>query len=413
MLKNYIILCCGCDYDVFPYDVLKIKLLIQYIAYIIFNKTTVDGHYEPTATQIINQYSRESTPILIVKKQSLEKSCASFAKSFPLSRIFYSIKANSDKRVLEIVSRAGLDFDIATSGELKMLKELGVMANRIIYSAPTKLSNDIREAYEYGVNLFAFDSEIEVDKLTKFAPGSQVVLRLVVDNEGSEWPLARKFGVEGDEVIKLSRYAESKGLHVAGLTFHVGSQNTKKLAWSWALERVWASWLELKRQGINIQFINIGGGFPVVYSKSVVALSDIAKSILSYKDKLFGKDIDIWVEPGRGLVAESGFLLTSVINRARRASGDWLYLDAGVFNGLYEAVEGFRFPIYTNAKGRRRKRFVLCGPSCDSMDKVMEDALLPSGVTYGDKLLFCCAGAYTTAMEHYNGLAFPDTIIAY
>lgn len=357
---------------------------------------------------ILSIASDVKTPVLILFEDEIEAKCREFQDVFESTPIYYSLKANSHPSVVSIVDKTGIDFDVASWGEIKILKRLGVDPGRIIYSAPTKLPDDIEKAFSYGIDVFAFDSKLEVQKLSMLAPGAKVVARLAVDNEGSEWPLVRKFGVTNEEAIKLMVLAKECGLKPAGLTFHVGSQNLKAATWLRALERAWVVWIELKRLGIYLDFINVGGGFPVRYLKRVPSVGNIANAIMTQKKKLFGSDVQLYIEPGRCLVGEAGVLVSSVVNRAARDGEEWLYLDTGVYHGLQETIEGFRYEVLSDRTAKRKRSFVLCGPTCDSTDKIMEDVRLPEGMTLDDKIVFLSAGAYTNAYEHYNGYTYPS-----
>ena len=113
---------------------------------------------------------------------------------------------------------------------------------RIISSNPVKTFKFLKMAASYGVSYFAYDSEDEADKMAKFLPGCNVYVRLSVPNEGSEWPLSKKFGVEIDKAAELLLYAREKGLNPVGVTFHVGSQCTNIYNWNSALDKAKALW---------------------------------------------------------------------------------------------------------------------------------------------------------------------------
>lgn len=357
--------------------------------------------------------STGTTPYVIYDTALLHSNCKDFKTLFKPHPIFFSVKANSTPSILRIVKDEELNFDVASWEEVKILKSINVPAKRIIFSAPTKIPSDIKRAYAYGIRVFAFDSKEELDKLAKLAPNSEVFARLAVDNEGSEWPLVRKFGLTNEEALEYIPYATKLGLNPIGFTFHVGSQNVKPSTWTRALERVYSVWIEFKLKNIDLPIINIGGGFPVYYHKDVPSLKKIADEIKSSTEKLFDKHVSLNIEPGRRLVGNTGLLVTTVVNRAQRDGDEWLYLDVGVFSGLQETLEGFRYPVVPENKypKNRNKMFVLCGPTCDSVDTLMKDVSLPRDIKVGDRLFILSAGAYITSMEHYNGFKYPKSVI--
>lgn len=359
----------------------------------------------------VKQVKDTETPYLFIDKDILKENVKRFMSSLPDSSIYYSVKANNTPEVLSILKKEGVNFDVASWEEIKILKKLGVGPNRMVFSAPTKIPRDIKNAYDFGITTYAFDSRMEVEKLSTIAPGSQVIARLIVDNTGSEWPLIRKFGLTNEEAITYMSYAKEKGLVPFGLSFHVGSQNLRPLSWKRALEKTYRVWKELKRKNIHLPVINLGGGFPVEYTKNVPQIEDVAEIISKAKTDLFNNEVTFYIEPGRRMVGNSGILVASVISRARRGLAEWLYLDTGVFHGFQETLEGFRYVVRTDKKHEKEKLYVLSGPTCDSTDVIMEDVLLPDNMSLGDKLYFFSCGAYSTSYERYNGFRYPETII--
>lgn len=350
----------------------------------------------------------KKTPYLILDLENVKSNVHAFQAAFPNTTIFYAVKANSNPDILEIMDQEKIEFDVASWGEVEYLRKLGVNSGRIVFSAPTKISEHIRLAYESGVKLFAFDSKLELEKINRLAPGSKVIARLIVKNTGSEWPLERKFGMHDDECFELMNLAKPLGLIPWGITFHVGSQNLRPETWAEAMWQAGELAKRLSKEKIHIGMVNAGGGMPAQYCRDIPCLEEIANVILEAKRKYFERKVKLCVEPGRGLVAEAGIMVSTVINRTIRDGENWLYLDAGIFHGLYEAHEGIRFPILTEREKDPRSEFIVAGPSCDSVDIIMENVSLPSTLTVGDVVYIQTAGAYTTSVERYNGIDFPS-----
>ena len=152
------------------------------------------------------------------------------------------MKANPDIEILRFLNDLKLGFEISSEGELEILSSLGVEPERIISSNPVKSLKFLNLASSYGINYFSYDSEDEIEKLSQFVPRCNVYVRLSVPNEGSEWPLSKKFGVELDEAAALLSAAKEKGLNPVGITFHVGSQCTNIYNWHIALDKAKALW---------------------------------------------------------------------------------------------------------------------------------------------------------------------------
>jgi len=355
----------------------------------------------------------DQTPFLVLDESRLRVNARRFQTAFPGGRVLFSVKANNHPQVLRLFAEEGIDFDVASWGEIEILAAAGVPAERMIFSAPTKIPHHIEQAHQFGVRVFAFDSALELEKLARFAPGALLMARMAVDNQGSYWPLERKFGIQPEEGLNLFDYAVELGLKPYGLTFHVGSQNSDPLAWVRALERLRPLFESLNQKGLTLACINIGGGFPSQFDRPVPPVEEIAREILSRWQDWFGSQTQLWVEPGRGLVGDAGVMVTSVINRARRNGQEWLYVDAGVFHGLIEGLEMFHFPynILSEKQDEELIPYTISGPTCDSADVIRSEVYLPASLTLGDRLYIFPAGAYTNSLEHYNGLSFAPVIL--
>ncbi len=354
--------------------------------------------------------SDEPTPYLLIDSSLVRQYCLRLKRGFPEGEFFYAMKANPSEEVVSLVKEEGFGFEIASEGELRVLKAMGVSPERIISSNPVKSPWFLKEAYDYGLRYFAYDSEEEIEKFLRFAPEARCYVRISVPNEGSQWPLTQKFGVSPDEALRLLEMAKDRGLRPSGVTFHVGSQCLNPANWSTSLTMVQDLFQRAEKKGIELELINIGGGFPVRYIDRVVQVEDIEALIQKEIRRRFPSGVKIHIEPGRAVVAASGVMVSRVIGKARRAGQDYLYLDVGVFNGLMEAVGGIRYTFVVGSRAQK-KRWTIAGPSCDSFDIVQRDVLLPEPHV-GDLVLIPSAGAYTVSYaSEFNGFPIPRTIV--
>ncbi|UCG77555.1 MAG: type III PLP-dependent enzyme [Nitrospirota bacterium] len=352
----------------------------------------------------------ERTPYLIIDRDVIRDKVSQIGSGISNSRVFYAVKANPDISVVSFLNELGVDFEIASEGELAILSSLGVKGERIITSNPVKSLKFLNEAVSYGVSRYAFDSLQEVEKLSLHAPGSIVYVRLNVPNEGSEWPLSKKYGVEIDDALHLLERAGDAGLRPEGLTFHVGSQCHNVYNWDMALDKSVQLWDAAREKGIELKFVNIGGGYPIKYTKDVMDISDIEAQIDRSVQTRFGSDIEVHIEPGRSVVGDSGILVASVIGKAVRGDENWLYLDVGVFNGLMESLGGIKYSYFCDGRGEH-KSWTIAGPSCDSFDVMDRDVELPEPHV-GDTMLILSCGAYTVSYaSEFNGFSIPRTIM--
>ena len=299
-----------------------------------------------------------------------------------------------------------MGFEVASVSEVSLLEENLVDLSSVFFSNPVKSFQAIDIAHKKGVKFFAFDSIEELIKLNKVSKNIKPIFRIDVPNLGSDWPLTEKFGAYESDINKIINLASSNNLNISGVTFHVGSQCRNPENWKIAIKKSISLINKMKKLGFDISVLNIGGGFPIPLTKPVPLFSSISEAITE-ELKAIKENINIFAEPGRYLVGESGFLATEVIGISVRNKKKWVYLDAGVFNGLIEFSQGLNYPIYSNKKGDFEP-VILAGPTCDSVDIISKDIQLPSNLAEGDLLFFINAGAYTSAYSsNFNG--FPLT----
>ncbi|MFN3479423.1 MAG: type III PLP-dependent enzyme [Thermodesulfovibrionales bacterium] len=367
---------------------------------------------EKTWDKVLNfiAVTDEPSPYLLIDKDVVKEKVESIGNNIKNSKVFYAVKANPDRDVLAYLNSLGIGFEIASEGELRILADLGVEPERIITSNPVKTLIFLEQAVSYGIGYYAFDSIAEVDKLSRYAPDRNVYVRLTVPNEGSEWPLSKKFGVELDEALNLLIYAKERGLNPVGITFHVGSQCNNAYNWNTAIEKARDLWEMAAEKGIRLSMINIGGGYPIRYTREVITIESIGKRISRLISEKFPPDIEVFIEPGRAVIGDAGVFVTSVIGKARRADEDWIYIDVGVFNGLMESIGGIKYSYVVGSRNEP-KRWTIAGPSCDSFDVIDKEVLLPEPEV-GNRLLILSAGAYTISYaSEFNGFSIPRTIL--
>lgn len=222
------------------------------------------------------------TPFFLFSKKRILNKLKEFEKHFPGSTVHYAVKANSEQPILELLNEAGASFEAASRFELEFLKKAEVPGERIIYGTSIKPAVHIKEFSEYGVDRFAADSFPELEKIALHAPGSRVYIRMSVNDTGSVFRFSEKFGTPKANVAPLLRHAQEIGLQPYGISFHVGSQASNPLAWAHALREVKEVMEELKKYDIEIEVLNLGGGFPCHYltTEETSDIPEIAKLTL-------------------------------------------------------------------------------------------------------------------------------------
>ena len=357
--------------------------------------------------------SGAATPFVVVDVDVVAERYHSLRAALPTADIFYAVKANPGRPVLERLAAAGSSFDVASRGEVDLCLSLGITPDRISYGNTIKKSADIAHAHEVGVNVFAVDSHAELDKVVRHAPGATVSVRLRHDSESADWPLSRKFGCDADDVVDLVRSAAASG-STAGISFHVGSQQRDVAAWDDAFVVIERILDRLGDDAAEVQFLNLGGGFPASYIGYTPPVGDYGGAINEAMQRRFaGRDLSLMVEPGRYLVGDAGVLRSEVVLVSRRTPDvhtRWVYLDVGKFHGLAETIdEAIRYRVRTSRDGGLAGPAVLAGPTCDSVDVLYEKNpyQLPLDLMEGDTIDFLSTGAYTTTYSSvgFNGFA--------
>lgn len=334
------------------------------------------------------------------------------AAAFPDASVYYAVKANPEDPVISLLARLGARFDVASPAEVDLCLRLGASPDTISYGNTIKKSSDISYAYRNGIRLFALDCAAELEKLADAAPGASVLCRLLTSGEGADWPLSRKFGCDAEMAVDLLVQASRLGLDPCGVSFHVGSQQRDPAQWDAAVGRAAQVFKQVGRQGIDLEVLNLGGGFPAHYLADVPPIESYASAIYGAVERHFGAQRPrMIVEPGRYISGDAGVLHTEVVLVARKSYRDaerWVYLDTGVFGGLAETLgEAIKYRLVTSRDGGPTGPVVLAGPTCDSADVMYEHYRyeLPLDLTAGDRVTVLSAGAYTKAYctDGFNG----------
>jgi ornithine decarboxylase len=355
-----------------------------------------------------------ATPCLVVDVDRVEANYRALSRALPLARIYYAVKANPAAPVLSRLVKLSSSFDAASWEEVHACLDAGARPEAISFGNTIKKVVAIRRAFEAGVRLFAFDSAEELDKLARHAPGSRVYCRILVENDGADWPLSRKFGTTLEHAFALMTRAGELGLDPFGLSFHVGSQQTNTATYQAAIARVGMLFTNLQHAGVNVRMVNLGGGFPIGYRDEVPEIGAFADAITGAMTRCFGNALpDMIIEPGRFIVGDAGVLSSEVVLVSRRGTDNpvrWVYLDVGRFGGLAETEgEAIRYRIRTAHDGAPTGPVAIAGPTCDGADIMYERAnyRLPLDLQSGERVELLATGAYvsTYASQGFNGFA--------
>lgn len=360
------------------------------------------------------------TPFFYTSRDVLQKNFNAFATLFDNVEICYALKANSDPKIILYLDSLGCSFEAASGYEIRLLIDLGVDPSRIVYGTSIKPADHISLAHKSGVKRFAADSKEEIKKISDNAPGAKVFVRGIVDDAGSVFMMSERFGAPVNTVKELVLYARHLELKTYGISFYVGSQAANAGMWAKGVKTVQPVIEDLYSEGITLEILNIGGGFPVHYDTDE-DIPELRQIVIELHNALHGLPYmpKLLMEPGRALVATSTVLVTEVIARNDRNGKPWLCLDAGIYNALYEAMihqGATRYPVHAlnpPVDPTEPQLFTLAGPTGDSLDIVAKDVPLPSYIDVGDRLIFEHAGAYSVSMASpFNGFPIPPLYIS-
>ncbi len=361
---------------------------------------------------------RPETPCLVVDLDMVAENYRALAAALPDSAIYYAVKANPAPEILALLTELGSSFDAASVREIRDVLAAGATPDRISYGNTIKKQRDIATAFGLGVRLFAMDCPAELRKIAAAAPGAEVFCRVATSGAGAEWPLSNKFGCDPQTARALLVEAAGLGLVSRGISFHVGSQQRDTAAWDDAIAQAAALFRDVAEHGIELDLVNLGGGFPTRYRTDIPESEAYGVAIRHSLSRHFGnRQPRTIIEPGRGMVGNAGVIQSEVVLIADKLPAPnetggkrrWVYLDIGKFGGLAETMdEAIQYPITSDRAGTP-ERVVLAGPTCDSVDVLYEraDYRLPVDLRIGDRVLIHAAGAYTTSYSavNFNGFA--------
>ncbi|MFT5200855.1 MAG: ornithine decarboxylase [Candidatus Aldehydirespiratoraceae bacterium] len=357
---------------------------------------------------------RFRTPCLLLDPSVIEDRVRQLRSLFDGFAVHYAVKCNSSPTVLHAVHDAGGTFEVASEGELKLLKSLGLLTSEVLFSAPVKRPAAIQLASELGIEWFASASEQETQKILDLAPDASILVRVAVNDTDARWRLSDTWGVTPDRAVEMLSSAKAVGANRLGLMFHVGSQNRAPEQWRDALTTV-ADVME--RFDGRIDMVDIGGGLPANTREeklteswpAIGAAVTCGIAALPYRPDL------LVAEPGRAVVAEAGTMYATVIEAAERDGQRWVHLDVGAFNGLFEgSPQGGGIPYEIRSFGRDIEVLepaTVGGITCDAQDIIAVDTPVPVDLMAGEIVAIPNAGAYSTSYASaFCGIGVPDTL---
>lgn len=340
-------------------------------------------------------------PYYEIDLSKIKKSYDLWRQYLPDVEVYYAMKCNPNKMILEEMSKLGIKYDCASKQEIMDALEYTTPDN-IVYANPCKFPQHITFSKTRNVSLTVVDCECEMYKMKELYPECRLLLRIAVNDENSQCAFSKKFGCKMNEVKQLLLLAKELDLNIVGFSFHVGSGCTNPSLYYEALCDCKSATIIATALGIQIDIIDIGGGFN--QTNFVECAEQIQKGMKLFREKKFISEV------GRFLVEDTHTLVLHVI--CKKIQNKYIYyVDDGVYGSFGCKIFDHAKPVIKTAKNSEPFESTLYGPTCDSFDLIEESILLPE-LNVGDKLYIENFGAYTTASASpFNGYNVTKIII--
>ncbi len=352
------------------------------------------------------------SPLVILDCERVRVQYRKLRKALPGVDLHYALKPMPHPAVVNTIIAEGGFLDLATTGEVQLVERLGVSPDRCIHTHPIKRDQDIVNAIKFGVRTFVADNPDEVRKFARHTESAELLLRVSFRSPGAVVDLSRKFGCDPEDLLDLARLAADLGIGVRGLSFHVGSQARDSAKHVEALQACAKLLAAARKEKLGaFDTLDIGGGFPIDYAQPVENISRFCAPVRAALGKL-PKRVRVIAEPGRYIVGPSAIGVASVMGRAKREGHWWYYLDDGLY-GSYsgQLFDHARYPVEPLRDSDERLPSVLAGPTCDSIDVIAENLMLPE-LKAGDLIVGRAMGAYTWASASEFNFFPKATVVA-
>ena len=379
------------------------------------NKLYIEG------TAVDDIIKTNVTPFYVYSQNVISKTYKELQNSLN-AEIFYAVKANSNQAIIKLMHSLGAGADVVSIGELKRALNAGVEPHKIIYEGVGKSYEDILFAIEQNIRLINIESLEEINQINSIANSisKKVNVGIRLNPNIDSKTLAQistgkktdKFGIAINEFTNIvSSIKQKSNLNLISLSCHIGSQ-------IYNMDVFEKNFLVMKntihkflKEGISIQYLDLGGGFSVQYKPTdpILNLEDLKKLIDSY---FSNEPYAISFEPGRYLVAKTGCIITKILGTKQNGGVNYLITDAGMNTlirpSLYKATHQINA---INSSSSKRIEYTIAGPICESSDILAKNVVLPEQNS-GDYLIIHDTGAYGAVMaSNYNSRELPSEVL--
>ena len=388
-----------------------------------------DGRWfieELPLTQLAEQFG---TPLYVYSKKALVTAFTAYEQAClntdgkRRARIFFAVKANSNLAVMNCFKELGAGFDLVSGGELERALAIGADPASLVFAGVGKSAAEIRLALRVGVKCLNVESIAELEQINYIAAElscrAPISLRVNPDVDAQTHPYIstglkdNKFGIAYHEILKTYREAALLShLDIVGIDCHIGSQITSTAPYLDALDKVLDLVTQLKKEGIGLRHLDLGGGLGIDYgNESPPATTEFTNALLDRIAERGFANLEILLEPGRSLVGNAGALLTRVEYIKLGASKNFCIVDAAMNDLLRPALySAYHAIVALQKNGVEAQMYDVVGPVCESGDWLGKDRSL--AIKANDYLAILSTGAYGFTMaSNYNTRPRPAEVM--
>lgn len=340
----------------------------------------------------------------------------------PRVKMFYAVKCNPDKLLLNTLVDLGVGFDVASKMEISTVREFAVDPKRIIFANPVKENNHISYAESEGILKMTFDSVDELKKISVFHPNAELVLRILVDDSKSKLPFGSKFGCPKKNLPVIFDLAKTLNLNIIGVSFHVGSACEDSNTYADAIIQAREVFDIAKEHGFDMRLLDLGGGYGGDDNKeSDNKFIETTRIINETIEKYFSdiRDLEIIAEPGRFIATSVGTLVTNIIGKKVIIDDEGnkiihYYINSNIYGMFNNIIFDKATPVFELLKpiieDQPLFKSVIFGNTCDAGDRLIDNIKLPE-LSIGTWFIIRNFGSYTySAGSKFNGFDLADII---
>lgn len=389
---------------------------------------------------LVEELAKEyGTPLYIYSKNQILKNYREINQPLVNSKLdflnCYAIKANSNPEILKILSEEGAGAEISSGGELYLSLKFGYLRNKITYTGVGKTDSEIEYALKENIFNFTVESLQEIQVISEIAHRMSMIARISIrvnpDINANTHPYIttgmkeNKFGIDSKDIMNVFKKASKMpGIDIIGIHSHIGSQITEVEPYIEAVEYLGSLIKELESIGINIRYLNFGGGFGVQYKnvlthryipneedeiKEYATLGEHIESVINILSSL---DKKLIIEPGRSLVANAGILAGKVLYTKEGEFKKFVITDTGMNDLMRPCLyQAYHQVVPLTLKDTGYEKVDIVGPVCETSDFLATNRCIQK-MERNDMFAVMTTGAYGYSLSsNYNARVRPAEIL--